>query len=111
MFRYYPQWREGFAGEEWRIPNEPHLLPIGDDGSRTAEFQGLSPNGKIPAIIDRDGPNGEPVGMFEPGVILPTSPTTTDAALGGDSVAVLPDGQHRADVRQLAYLHHSAGKA
>ena len=56
--------------EETGLPYEPHLVVIGDNESRTPEFLSLNPNGKIPAIIDPDGPDGKPLGMFESGAIL-----------------------------------------
>jgi GST-like protein len=58
------------ALEELELPYEPHLIPMGEAGTRTPEFEALSPNGKVPAIIDPDGPNGEPIGMFESGAVL-----------------------------------------
>jgi GST-like protein len=56
--------------EEIGLPYEPHLIDIGKDESRTPEFLALNPNGKIPAIIDPDGPGGKPLGLFESGAIL-----------------------------------------
>jgi GST-like protein len=56
--------------EEIGLPYEPHLVDIGKDESRTPEFLSLNPNGKIPAIIDPNGPDGVPVGLFESGAIL-----------------------------------------
>jgi len=56
--------------EEIGLPYEPHLVDIGADESRTPEFRSLNPNGKIPAIIDPDGPGGRPLGLFESGAIL-----------------------------------------
>ena len=56
--------------EETGLPYEPHLIPLGPEGTETTEFRSLNPNGKIPAIIDPDGPDGEPVGLFESGAIL-----------------------------------------
>jgi GST-like protein len=56
--------------EETGLPYEPHTVDIGKDESWTAEFLSLNPNGKIPAIIDPNGPGGEPFGLFESGAIL-----------------------------------------
>ena len=56
--------------EETSLPYEPHLVDIGKDESWTPEFLSLNPNGKIPAIIDPDGPGGKPFGLFESGAIL-----------------------------------------
>ena len=56
--------------EETGLPYEPHLVDIGKEESRTPEFLSLNPNGKIPAIIDPDGPGGEPLGLAESGAIL-----------------------------------------
>jgi GST-like protein len=56
--------------EEIGLPYEPHLVDIMKDESRTPEFVSLNPNGKIPAIIDPDGPGGKPMGLFESGAIL-----------------------------------------
>ncbi|HYI63375.1 MAG TPA: glutathione S-transferase N-terminal domain-containing protein [Allosphingosinicella sp.] len=56
--------------EETGLPYEPHFIPLGEDGTRTPEFLSLNPNGKIPAIVDPDGPGGEPMGLFESGAIL-----------------------------------------
>ena len=56
--------------EETGLPYEPHTVDIGKDESWTAEFLSLNPNGKIPAIIDPNGPGGEPLGLFESGAIL-----------------------------------------
>jgi GST-like protein len=56
--------------EEIGIPYEAHTVFIGKDESWTPEFLSLNPNGKIPAIIDPDGPDGKPLGLFESGAIL-----------------------------------------
>jgi GST-like protein len=55
--------------EETGLPYEPHLVDIGKNESWTPEFLSLNPNGKIPAIIDPNGPEG-PLGLFESGAIL-----------------------------------------
>ena len=56
--------------EETGLPYEPHLVKIGDGESQTGEFLSLNPNGKIPAMIDPDGPDGQPLGLAESGAIL-----------------------------------------
>ena len=56
--------------EETGLPYEPHLVDIMKDESHTPEFLSLNPNGKIPAIVDPDGPGGQPLGLFESGAIL-----------------------------------------
>jgi GST-like protein len=56
--------------EELGLPYEGHLVNFGSDDQKTPEFTALNPNGKIPAIIDPDGPGGKPFGLFESGAIL-----------------------------------------
>ncbi len=56
--------------EETGLAYEPHLVDITNDESHTPEFLALNPNGKIPAIIDPDGPDGAPLALFESGAIL-----------------------------------------
>ena len=56
--------------EEIGLPYEPHLIDIGANETWTPEYLSLNPNGKIPAIIDPDGPGGRPFALFESGAIL-----------------------------------------
>lgn len=56
--------------EELGLPYEVHLVDISKDETWTPEFLSLNPNGKIPAIIDPDGPGGKPLPLFESGSIL-----------------------------------------
>ncbi|MBS0284081.1 MAG: glutathione S-transferase N-terminal domain-containing protein [Proteobacteria bacterium] len=56
--------------EETGLPYEPHLIDFGKNDQKTPEFTSLNPNGKIPAIIDPNGPDGKPLGLFESGAIL-----------------------------------------
>jgi GST-like protein len=58
------------ALEEIGLPYEPQAIDIGKNESWTPEFLSLNPNGKIPAIIDPNGPGGAPIGLFESGAIL-----------------------------------------
>ena len=56
--------------EETGLPYEVHLVDFNKDDQKTPEFLSLNPNGKIPAIIDPNGPGGKPLGLFESGAIL-----------------------------------------
>jgi len=56
--------------EEIGLPYEAHTIKIGEDETWTPEFLSLNPNGKIPAILDPNGPDGKPFGLFESGAIL-----------------------------------------
>ncbi len=56
--------------EECGLAYEKHLVSFSDDEQHSAEFQSLNPNGKIPAIIDPHGMDGNPLGLWESGAIL-----------------------------------------
>jgi GST-like protein len=56
--------------EETGLPYEPHLVSFETNDQLSPEFLSLNPNNKIPAIIDPDGPNGQPLALFESGAIL-----------------------------------------
>jgi GST-like protein len=56
--------------EEIGLPYEVHLVDFNKDDQKTPEFLSLNPNGKIPAILDPDGPGGKPLPLFESGAIL-----------------------------------------
>lgn len=56
--------------EEIGLPYEAHLIDIGKNETWTPEFLSLNPNGKIPSIINPDGPGGKPLPLFESGAIL-----------------------------------------
>ncbi|CAI0757144.1 GST-like protein yfcG [Serratia quinivorans] len=56
--------------EEIGLAYEPHLIDIGNNETWTPEFLSLNPNGKIPSIIDPNGPDGKPLALFESGAIL-----------------------------------------
>ena len=58
------------ALEELGLAYEPHAINIMANETWTPEFLSLNPNGKIPAIIDPNGPGGKPIGLFESGAIL-----------------------------------------
>jgi GST-like protein len=73
--------------EETGLPYEPHTINIGQNETWTPEFLALNPNGKIPAIIDPDGPGGKPLGLFESGAILLYLAEKTGKFLPADPVA------------------------
>ncbi|WP_425093944.1 glutathione S-transferase family protein [Tropicimonas sp. S265A] len=58
------------ALEEMGLPYEAHRVTLADADVKSPEFLSLNPNNKIPAIIDPDGPDGAPIGLFESGAIL-----------------------------------------
>jgi GSH-dependent disulfide-bond oxidoreductase len=58
------------ALEEIGLPYEAHAVDITKNETWGPEFLSLNPNGKIPAIIDPSGPDGQPIGLFESGAIL-----------------------------------------
>jgi GST-like protein len=58
------------ALEEIGLPYEAHMVNIMKNESWTPDFLSLNPNGKIPAIVDPDGPGGKPLALFESGAIL-----------------------------------------
>jgi len=56
--------------EELGIPYEVHAVNLGQGDQFKPEYLAINPNNKIPAIIDADGPGGEPFTLFESGAIL-----------------------------------------
>ncbi len=56
--------------EEIDLSYEPHLVDFGEGDQHTPEFLSVSPNNKIPAILDPNGPHGQPLALFESGAIL-----------------------------------------
>jgi len=53
--------------EEIGLPYEVHLVDFNKDDQKTPEFLSLNPNGKIPAIVDPNGPGGKRSGCSNPG--------------------------------------------
>jgi len=70
---YWPTpngWKITIALEEMGLPYNLHLVDIGAGDQFTPEFLKLSPNNRMPAIMDPEGPDGAPVSLFESGAIL-----------------------------------------
>ena len=56
--------------EECALPYRVHAVDIGAGDQFKPDFLKISPNNKIPAIVDSDGPDGKPMSLFESGAIL-----------------------------------------
>ncbi len=70
---YWPTpngWKISIALEELGLPYSVHPINIGKGDQFAPEFLKISPNNRIPAIVDPDGPGGAPVSIFESGAIL-----------------------------------------
>src|SRR5215207_7932562 len=70
---YWPTpngWKASIMLEECGLPYTVHPVNIGKGDQFKPEFLAISPNNKIPAIVDPDGPGGEPIAIFESGAIL-----------------------------------------
>jgi GST-like protein len=62
--------KASIALEELELLYEAHYVDFGRQDQRTPEFLSLNPYGKIPALIDPNGPGGRPLALFESGAIL-----------------------------------------
>jgi len=70
---YWPTpngWKVSIVLEEMGLPYEMKPVNIGAGEQFAPAFQAISPNGRMPAIIDPDGPDGRPLSIFESGAIL-----------------------------------------
>ena len=70
---YWPTpngWKISIMLEECGLPYEVHPVNIARGEQFKPEFLAYSPNNKIPAILDPDGPDGQPISVFESGAIL-----------------------------------------
>ncbi|MCC6210944.1 MAG: glutathione S-transferase N-terminal domain-containing protein, partial [Burkholderiales bacterium] len=73
--------------EETGLPYEAHRVSFDAHDQVSPEFLSLNPNNKIPAIIDPDGPGGEPLALFESGAILVYLAEKTGRLLPADRAA------------------------
>ncbi len=72
-FYYWPTpngWKISIALEEMGLPYKLHLVDIGAGDQFRPEFLKISPNNRMPAIVDPEGPDGAPIPVFESGAIL-----------------------------------------
>jgi len=104
--------------EEIGLRYEAHAIDLAGLETWTPPFLSLNPNGKIPAIIDPNGPEGRPIALFESGAILiylaeksgmllPTRPTARYETL---QWLFLQVGGVGPTFGQLAYYHKFAGR-
>ena len=56
--------------EECKLPYRVHAVNIGQGDQFQPEFLNISPNNKIPALVDPHGPDGQPISIFESGAML-----------------------------------------
>jgi GST-like protein len=68
--------------EECGLPYRVHHINIGEGDQFKPEFLAISPNNKIPAIVDAEGPDGKPMSLFESGAILVYLASKTGQFLG-----------------------------
>ena len=73
--------------EEVGLPYVVHAVDIGKGEQRAAAYLAVNPNGKVPAIVDRDGPHGAPLTLFESGAILVYLAEKTGRLLDRDGAA------------------------
>ena len=70
---YWPTpngWKVSIMLEECGLPYEIRPVNIGKGDQFKPEFLAISPNNRMPAIVDPDGPGGKPISVFESGAIL-----------------------------------------
>ena len=70
---YWPTpngWKISIMLEECGLPYKVHPIHIGKGEQFAPEFLKIAPNNRIPAIVDPDGPGGDPISVFESGAIL-----------------------------------------
>ncbi|WP_367066676.1 glutathione S-transferase N-terminal domain-containing protein [Oryzisolibacter sp. LB2S] len=75
------------ALEELGLPYEAHKVSFESNDQFSPEFLALNPNNKIPAIIDPDGPDGQPLALWESGAILVYLAEKTGRLLPRDAAA------------------------
>ena len=75
------------ALEELGLPYEAHKVSFESNDQFSPEFLALNPNNKIPAIIDPDGPGGQPLALWESGAILVYLAEKTGRLLPRDAAA------------------------
>ncbi len=106
------------ALEETGLPYEPHLVRFDQNDQLSPEFLSLNPNNKIPAILDPNGPGGQPLALFESGAILVYLADKTGQLMPADPAAryetlqwlMFQMGGIGPMFGQLGFFHKFAGK-
>ncbi|MFN3437648.1 MAG: glutathione S-transferase N-terminal domain-containing protein [Acidovorax sp.] len=106
------------ALEELGLPYEPHLVSFDTNDQTSPEFLSLNPNNKIPAILDPNGPGGQPLALFESGAILLYLADKTGQLIPQDAAAryetiqwvMWQMGGLGPMLGQLGFFHKFAGK-
>jgi GSH-dependent disulfide-bond oxidoreductase len=104
--------------EETGLPYEAHLVRFDRNDQLSPEFLTLNPNNKIPAIIDPQGPGGQPLALFESGAILVYLAEKTGRFMPTDPVGryqtlqwlMFQMGGIGPMFGQLGFFHRFAGK-
>ena len=104
--------------EELGLPYEPHLVRFDANDQTSPAFLSLSPNNKIPAILDPHGPGGKPLALFESGAILVYLAEKTGRFIPQDAAAryeclqwvMFQMGGIGPMFGQLGFFHKFAGK-
>lgn len=104
--------------EETGLPYEPHRVAFDSKDQFSPEFLSLSPNNKIPAILDPNGPDGKPLGLFESGAILVYLASKTGQFIPEDTAGryetlqwvMFQMGGIGPMFGQLGFFHRFAGK-
>ncbi|MDG5975469.1 glutathione S-transferase domain-containing protein [Hydrogenophaga taeniospiralis CCUG 15921] len=105
--------------EETGLPYEPHLVSFETNDQLSPAFLSLNPNNKIPAIIDPNGPGGQPLTLWESGAILIYLAEKTGQFLPQDAAAryetlqwlMFQMGGVGPMFGQLGFFHKFAGAA
>jgi GST-like protein len=104
--------------EELGLPYEPHRVSFDTQDQFSPEFLSLSPNNKIPAILDPNGPDGKPLALFESGAILVYLASKTGQFIPADTAGryetlqwvMFQMGGIGPMFGQLGFFHRFAGK-
>lgn len=104
--------------EEIGLPYEAHLVSFEKNDQMTPEFLSLNPNNKIPAILDPNGPGGQPLALWESGAILTYLTDKTGQLIPADAAGryealqwlMFQMGGVGPMFGQLGFFHKFAGK-